>query len=37
MKVRCITCDVTFQSSSVEARKHIKHDWNFDPDGEKNE
>jgi len=34
MKVKCITCNVTFESSSVKARKHISHDWDFDPDGE---
>lgn len=33
MKVKCIECDVTFQSQSVEAREHIQHDWDFDPDG----
>ena len=35
MRVKCIPCDVTFESSSLEAREHIKHDWNFYPDGEK--
>jgi len=26
---------VVFQSQSVEAREHIGHDWDFDPDGVK--
>ncbi len=37
MKIKCITCNTTFQSGSKEARKHIKHDWDFDPEVDINE
>jgi len=36
MIVRCKQHNVTMESNSDEARKHIGCDWDFDPDGEEN-
>lgn len=33
MKVKCIEHGDTFESNSVEARKHISCDWSWDVDG----
>jgi len=32
MEVKCVTCDIKFDTNSELAKEHIKHDWDYEPD-----